>query len=162
MPQLDVTTFAPQIVWLVITFLAMYFLMAKVALPRIAQVLEERQTRIDDNLEKAAALKKEAEAAAAAYESSLAQARSKAQDEVKAVLDAASAAQAKAQEELSAKINKDLEAAEARIAEAKNKALANIKEVSVDVAKATVEKLSGVSVDDAVVEAAVAKAMEQN
>lgn len=162
MPQLDVTTFAPQIVWLVITFLAMYFLMAKVALPRIAQVLDERQARIDDNLEKAAALKKEAEEAAAAYESSLAQARSKAQEEVKAVLDAANAAQAKAQEELSAKINKDLDAAEARIAEAKDKALANIKEVSSDVAKATVEKLSGVSVDDAAVTAAVAKAMETN
>ena len=77
MPQLDISVFAPQIVWLTITFLAMYFLMAKVALPRIAQVLDERQTRIDDNLEKAAALKKEAEDAATAYESSLAQARSK-------------------------------------------------------------------------------------
>ncbi len=162
MPQLDVTTFAPQIVWLVITFLAMYFIMAKVALPRIAQVLDERQTRIDDNLEKAAALKKEAEDAAAAYESSLAQARSKAQEEVKAVLDAANAEQAKKQDELAAKLNKELDAAEARIAEAKDKALANIKEVSGEVAKATVEKLSGVSVDDAVVTAAVANAMEQS
>lgn len=162
MPQLEIASFAPQIVWLFITFLAMYFLMAKVALPRIAQVLDERQTRIDDNLEKAAALKAEAEAAAAAYESSLAQARSKAQEEVKAVLDAANAEQAKRQEELSAKLNKELDAAEARIAQAKDKALANIKEVAGDVAKATVDKLSGVSVDDAAVEAAVAKAMEQN
>ena len=162
MPQLEIATFAPQIIWLFITFLAMYFLMAKVALPRIAQVLDERQTRIDDNLEKAAALKAEAEAAAAAYESSLAQARSKAQEEVKAVLDAANAEQAKRQDELSAKLNKELDAAEARIAQAKDKALANIKEVAGDVAKATVDKLSGVSVDDAAVQAAVAKAMEQN
>ncbi|SCA57368.1 ATP synthase subunit b' [Candidatus Terasakiella magnetica] len=162
MPQLDVTLFAPQIVWLIITFLAMYFLMAKVALPNIAEVLEERQTRIDDNLEKAAALKKEAEDAAAAYESSLAEARSKAQDEVKVVLDAANAAQAKAQDELAAKLETKLTEAEARIAEAKDKALANINEVSGDVAKATVEKLTGVSVDDAAVNAAVAKAMETN
>ncbi|WP_417820167.1 F0F1 ATP synthase subunit B' [Terasakiella sp.] len=162
MPQLDVTTFAPQIVWLVITFLAMYFIMAKVALPRIAEVLDERQTRIDDNLAKAAALKVEAEQAAAAYEQSLAEARSKAQDEVKVVIDQANAAQAKAQEELAAKLDKKLSEAEARIADAKNKALANITEVSADVAKATVEKLSGVSVDDAAVNAAVAKAMEQN
>jgi|LLEK01.1.fsa_nt_gi F-type H+-transporting ATPase subunit b len=162
MPQLDVTTFAPQIVWLVITFLAMYFIMAKVALPRIAEVLDERQTRIDDNLAKAAALKVEAEQAAAAYEQSLAEARSKAQDEVKVVIDQANAAQAKAQEELAAKLDKKLSEAEARIADAKDKALANITEVSADVAKATVEKLSGVSVDDAAVNAAVAKAMEQN
>ncbi|WP_417841179.1 F0F1 ATP synthase subunit B' [Terasakiella sp.] len=162
MPQLDVTTFAPQIVWLVITFLTMYFIMAKVALPRIAEVLDERQTRIDDNLAKAAALKVEAEQAAAAYEQSLAEARSKAQDEVKVVIDQANAAQAKAQEELAAKLDKKLSEAEARIADAKDKALANITEVSADVAKATVEKLSGVSVDDAAVNAAVAKAMEQN
>jgi F-type H+-transporting ATPase subunit b len=162
MPQLDVTTFAPQIVWLVITFLAMYFIMAKVALPRIAQVLDERQTRIDDNLEKATALKKEAEEAATAYETSLAEARSKAQEAVKAVVDAANAEQAKKQDELAAKLNVDLEAAEARIAEAKDKALANIQAVSAEVAKATVEKLSGVSVDDTAVSAAVAKAMEQS
>jgi F-type H+-transporting ATPase subunit b len=162
MPQLDVTTFAPQIVWLVITFLAMYFIMAKVALPRIAEVLDERQTRIDENLAKAAALKVEAEQAAAAYEQSLAEARSKAQDEVKVVIDQANAAQAKAQEELAAKLDKKLSEAEARIADAKDKALANITEVSAGVAKATVEKLAGVSVDDAAVNAAVAKAMEQN
>jgi len=162
MPQLDVTTFAPQIVWLVITFLAMYFIMAKVALPRIAEVLDERQTRIDDNLAKAAALKIEAEQAAAAYEQSLAEARSKAQDEVKVVIDQANAAQAEAQEELAAKLDKKLSEAEARIADAKDKALANITEVSAGVAKATVEKLAGVSVDDAAVNAAVAKAMEQN
>lgn len=162
MPQLDVSTYAPQIVWLVITFLAMYFLMAKVALPRIAQVLDERQTRIDDNLEKATALRAEAEEAAEAYEKSLAQARMKAQDEVKVVIDQVNAQAAKAQEALAEKLNKELEAAEARIAEAKDKALANIKEVSSQVAQATVEKLSGVSLDDAAVEAAVANAMEQN
>jgi len=162
MPQLDISTYAPQIVWLVITFLAMYFIMAKVALPRIAQVLDERQSRIDDNLEKATSLRKEADDAAKAYEKSLADARSKAQDEVKVVIDQVNAQAAKAQTALADKLNVELQAAEARIAEAKDKALANIKEVSTDVAKATVEKLSGVNLDDAAIEAAVANAMEQN
>ena len=162
MPQLDISTYAPQIVWLVITFLAMYLIMAKVALPRIAQVLDERQSRIDDNLEKATAFRKEADDAAKAYEKSLADARSKAQDEVKVVIDQVNAEAAKAQTALADKLNTELEAAEARISQAKDKALANIKEVSADVAKATVEKLSGVSLDDAAIEAAVANAMEQN
>lgn len=162
MPQLDISTYAPQIVWLVITFLAMYLIMAKVALPRIAQVLDERQSRIDDNLEKATAFRKEADDAAKAYEKSLADARSKAQDEVKVVIDQVNAEAAKAQTALADKLNTELEAAEARISQAKDKALANIKEVSADVAKATVEKLSGVSIDDAAIETAVANAMEQN
>ena len=162
MPQLDISTYAPQIVWLVITFLAMYLIMAKVALPRIAQVLDERQSRIDDNLEKATAFRKEADDAAKAYEKSLADARSKAQDEVKVVIDQVNAEAAKAQTALADKLNTELQAAEARISQAKDKALANIKEVSADVAKATVEKLSGVSIDDAAIETAVANAMEQN
>lgn len=162
MPQLDISTYAPQVVWLVITFLAMYFIMAKVALPRIAQVLDERQTRIDDNLEKAAALRKQAEEAAQAYEKSLAEARSKAQDEVKVVIDQVNAQAAKAQTALADKLNIELVAAEARITQAKDKALANIKQVSSEVAKATVEKVSGVSLDDAAIESAVANAMEAN
>lgn len=162
MPQLDISTYAPQIVWLVITFLAMYFIMAKVALPRIGQVLDERQSRIDDNLAKATALRKEADDAAKAYEKSLADARSKAQDEVKVVIDQVNAQAAKAQTALADKLNTELLAAEARIAQAKDKALANIKVVSTEVAKATVEKLSGVKLDDAAIESAVANAMEQN
>ena len=53
MPQLDVSTFLPQVVWLVITFTALFLLMWRVAVPRIADVLEARQRRIEDNLDKA-------------------------------------------------------------------------------------------------------------
>ncbi|MGE5477250.1 MAG: hypothetical protein ACM3Q1_11385, partial [Bacteroidales bacterium] len=66
MPQFQQTAFfLPQIVWLAITFITLYILMAKVALPKIGAVLDERQRKIDDNLDKAAQLKAEAEAAVA-------------------------------------------------------------------------------------------------
>ena len=71
MPQLDVNTFLPQVVWLVITFTALFLLMWRVAVPRIADLLEARQRRIEDNLDKAQESKKEAEETLAAYEQAM-------------------------------------------------------------------------------------------
>ena len=75
MPQLESATFISQIVWLAVTFLALYVVMARIALPRIGEVLEARQDRIAHDLDTAASLKAEAEAALAAYETSIAEAR---------------------------------------------------------------------------------------
>ena len=60
LPQLDIVTYSSQIFWLAISFIVLYFLVAKIAMPRIAEVLEERQERIEDDLDKAETLKKEA------------------------------------------------------------------------------------------------------
>ena len=59
MPQLDATTFPPQLAWLVLTFALMFLLMATVALPRIGKTLARRQGTIDGDLERAAKLKAE-------------------------------------------------------------------------------------------------------
>ena len=60
LPQLDLATYSSQVFWLIVSFVVLYFLVAKLAMPRIAEVLEERQERIEDDLDKAETLKKEA------------------------------------------------------------------------------------------------------
>jgi F-type H+-transporting ATPase subunit b len=72
MPQLDISTYAPQIIWLVITFVILFLVMWKVIVPRISDALEVRQRRIEYNLARAAELQKEAEAVLEAYDASLA------------------------------------------------------------------------------------------
>ena len=99
LPQLDVSAFPTQIFWLIISFALLYWIMSKMAVPRIAEVLEERQERITDDLETAERLKSEAEKVQADYEKALAEARSEAQGHIKAANDEAAAEQAKAEAE---------------------------------------------------------------
>lgn len=162
MPQFQQTAFfLPQIVWLAITFLTLYFLMAKVALPKIGAVLDERQRKIDDNLDKAAQLKAEAEAAVAAYEKALAESRAHAH----AVIKEASERLAKQAEDrtrdLNAKLAEQIKTGETRIAAAKDKAMASVRDVAVDIAGVVVARLVGTSADQGRVEAAVATALKE-
>ena len=80
LPQLDIETYASQIFWLIVTFLVLYFLVAKIAMPRIAEVLEGRQERIEDDLDKAETLKKEAYLVRIEYEKALSSAREEAHE----------------------------------------------------------------------------------
>ncbi len=75
MPQLDLATFPPQLIWLAITFVALYLVMAYAGLPRLGGIIERRRARIEGDLDKAQRMKAEAEAVIAAYEKALAEAR---------------------------------------------------------------------------------------
>ena len=79
MPQLDFSTFPNQIFWLVLTLVALFFILDRVALPRIAGVIAARRAAITGDLASAEELKRKAEAAEAAYEAALAEARTQAQ-----------------------------------------------------------------------------------
>lgn len=156
LPQLDASTYSEQVVWLVITFVILYVLMAKVALPRIGDVLEERQNKIDDQLAKAEELNAQAEQAREAYEASLADARSKAHEAIREVKDKAASEAAERQGALNEKLQAQIKESEAAITKARDEALTGIKDVASDVASGVVEKLVG----DAPSEANVSKAVD--
>lgn len=155
MPQFDPTTVSPQLIWLAITFIVLYVLMAKVALPRIGQVLERRQHRIEENLKKAEILRSEAETAAAAYEEVLADARSKAHGILRQVREEMAADAAERTAAINARLLDEIAAAEARIGEAKKAAMADIRGVTAEVTRAASQKLMGDAPDEATVNAAI-------
>ncbi len=143
MPQLDITTFAPQLVWLAITFAAMFLIMWKVAVPRIADSLEGRQLRLEDNLKKAEELKHEAEQTLAAYEKALADARAKAHSEIVKIQADLHEQAAREEADMTAKLEARLAESEAAIAKEVAQAMENVRGVAIDVAQAAVEKLTG-------------------
>ncbi|OAN48097.1 F0F1 ATP synthase subunit B' [Paramagnetospirillum marisnigri] len=162
MPQFDPTFFTPQLFWLLLTFVTLYFVMTTVALPKIGAVLDERQRKIDDNLDKAAQLKAEAEAAVAAYEKALAESRAHAHSVIKEASDRLAAQAEERNKALSAKLAEQIKSGEARIAEAKDKALANVRDVAIEVAGSVFDRLVGASADAAKLEAAVASALKEH
>lgn len=146
MPQMVIPDYAPQIVWLVITFLTLYVVMAKVALPRVERVLQERRKRIDANLERAAALKEEADAAIHAYEEALRQAREAAHAALREAAQELAAEAVKRTASFEAILAEKAKAAEKRIAESKAQALAATREVAVEAAADVAAKLIGMEV----------------
>ena len=141
MPQLDFSTWGNQIFWLVITLVVIYFVLSKVALPRIAAVLAERQGTITNDIAAAEDLKAKAQEAEAAYDKALADARAEAhrivaeaKAEIQSDLDAA---MAKADEEIAAKAAES----EKAIAEIRAGAAEAIKQVAADTAQEIVSAM---------------------
>jgi F-type H+-transporting ATPase subunit b len=138
-----VTTFAPQLVWLAITFALLYWLLSRMALPRISQVMEERRERIQRDLSEAERLKSETEAALKSYEQSHAEARSKAQAIAVEMRNKLAAQAEQERQRLDAELAAKLADTEKQIAETKARALASVNDIAADTAGVIVAKLIG-------------------
>jgi len=143
MPQLDVGTFNNQIFWLLLALIAIFFVLSRVALPRIAAILAERQGTITNDIAAAEDLKSKAQEAEAAYEQALADARAESQriaGETKAKIQAdLDVAIAKADASIAAKSAES----EKAIAEIRAGAAEAVKQVSKDTAKEIIAAMGG-------------------
>jgi F-type H+-transporting ATPase subunit b len=134
--------------------------MAKVALPRVGVIIENRQKRIADDLAGAASLKAESDAAIAAYEKALAEARARAQAIANETRDKQAAAAEATRKRLEGELNAKLAEAEKTIAATKQAAMTNVRGIAADATKAIVDRLIGKAPADAAVDAAVADALK--
>ncbi len=147
MPQFDPNTFAPQIVWLTITFVTLYLLMSRLILPRLTGILSQREDRIDGNLQRAEALKDEAAQVLAGYQKAIADARAQAQGALaKAAADIAAETAAR-EGEFAKRMAEHTSAAEASIKAAKGKALAEVRGIASEVAAMMAAKVTGAAFD---------------
>jgi F-type H+-transporting ATPase subunit b len=155
LPQLDFTSFPSQIFWLAVAVIVLYQLMSKVALPRIASVLEERADAIADELDRAEEFRRKAAEAEEAYNQALADARARAQAiaaETRArIQEQVNEAMARADAEIAARTAES----EKRIEEIRETAAAAVREVAGEVAGAIIARLMPGLMDEAAVKGAV-------
>lgn len=161
MPQLDPTYFATQVFWLAISFLVLFFLMWKIALPRVGDILTKRQERIDDDLQKAEKLRNDAAEVLAAYERAVADGRARAQTILRETSERLAKESAEQQAALAETLKRQTEEAERRIDTARRDALANVRVVAAEAAQAAAAKLIGADVARTDAERAVQQAMEE-
>ena len=150
MPQLDTSTFTSQLFWLVVCFFSMMFIMSKFIIPKIADIMEQRQRKIDGYLNKAADLKEQAEAALRKYQNALAAATEKADKSLADTKDEMNRLISDKQSELEARLQKKIKAGEKEINAGKEEALKQIKAVSEDLALDVIKKIgiSGIKASD--------------
>ena len=154
-PPFQAEHFASQIVWLVLSFVVLYALLWKLALPRIASILAARRARIDGDLAEAARAKTESEAALADYEKSLAAARANAQAIAAKTHQELAARSEARRKELEAGLAAKLADAEAQIGATKTAAMKNVRGIAIEAAGAIVERLTGAAPAKPTVERAV-------
>ncbi|MBM10239.1 MAG: hypothetical protein CMF69_11870 [Magnetovibrio sp.] len=144
MPQLEqIATFPSQIFWLVMSFLTLFIIMWRIAVPKIVYALEARQERIDNNLERAAELKKEAEITIDNYERSLAKAHSDAQEILAEANSRLSEIIAAREADLVKNLQTKITESEENIATAVNAAAETLRDVAIEATLNATERLIG-------------------
>ena len=160
-PPFDAQSFASQLLWFALTFIALYLLMSRVALPRIGSILEERRRRIADDLAQAQRLKGEFDAAIAAHEKALSEARNRAQTLANETRAKASAAAAARRKDVDAKLSLHVAEAEKTIAATRSAAMTNVRGIAGEAASAIVERLIGATPAGHEVDEAVSNALKR-
>src|SRR5690606_32239352 len=158
-PPFNKETFASQLVWLAITFVLLYLLMSRLALPRVGGIIAARSGQIEGDLAEAQRLKDQTESAIAAYEKTLAEARANAQAIAAKTRDGLMAEAEERRKTLEGKLHQKLEEAEKSIAATKAAAMSNVRSIATEAASSIVERLIGTAPAEKVVADAVADSL---
>ena len=156
-PPFESQYFPSQVLWLALTFILLYLLMARIALPRIGGILADRSKHISDDLAAAQRFKDQSEAANTAYQKSLADARARAQGIANDTRERQAAEAEATNRKLEAQLHEKLAAAEQSIAATRRAAMGNVASIAANTASAIVERLIGTAPAERDVSAAVAE-----
>ena len=142
MPQLDFSTFLPQIFWLFISLSFLYIVLSRYALPRVSDVIEERKDIIAQDIDSAKKFSSETDLAIEELNMKLSEAKINSQSLMNNSLQEIKESNEEKKAILLKEINDDIVAAEAKIQEKKERSLSEISSVSEDIAIEMLENLS--------------------
>jgi F-type H+-transporting ATPase subunit b len=151
LPQLDITTWPSQLFWLVVTFVIGYILISSLVAPSISSVLENRSTKISNDLETAKKAQDNAKEVYTSYEESLSEARSQAAIAAAKALEEAKAETATRDAAINKKLAASAKKAEARLSKMRDEALSSLEDLATETSQKIIAELTPVKVTKAVV-----------
>jgi len=155
LPQLDFTTYTPQLFWMFAVFALLYIAFAKKALPDISSTIENRKNHIQSDLESAEKLTAEADAVHDAYQANIAKAQTEATEAIKSTEMQAKAQADEAMENFRQKSEATILETEHKVEASKQTAMNDMNQIVIDTAVQAVEKIIGVKADPAQLETIV-------
>ncbi len=161
MPQFDPSSFASQLLWLVVFFVLMYQLVVRLVVPALGGVMEQRQRAIDDDLAKAADLKTRTNAAIESYDAALADARARAQALLRETAEEIATESEARNRDVGERLAARIADGEARIEAARAEALDSVRDVAADVAVEVTRKLTGDAAEGTTARASVDAVMRE-
>ena len=166
MPQLDPKFWYAQIFWLILIFSVLYFIIWKIFLPKITYSIENRKSRIINDLDEASKLKESAEKKLEEYNKVI----EKTKKEAKKIIEDSRKKIDKDIEEKKKKFNDEVEkeivTAENEIKELKKSSISNINTIAVETSAEVIKQIISTEVNrsnlSAIVDEVIKKEVNKN
>tara|TARA_B100000242_G_scaffold104536_1_gene72232 strand:+ start:123 stop:602 length:480 start_codon:yes stop_codon:yes gene_type:complete len=157
MPQLDFSTFLPQIFWLFVSLTFLYIILSRYGLPRVSDVIEERKDIIAQDIDSAKKFSSETAIAIDELNLKLSEAKLVSQNLINDSFNEIREVSETKRTSLIDEVNHEVKEAEKEILEKKEAALIEISEISKGLAVEMLKGLSIGKIDEAEIEASSKK-----
>ena len=143
MPQLNPEFWISQIVWLVITFGALYVILSKVILPKISNNLESRRSQILENIEIAEKQREESEEKLKEFDKIILNSKLEAKNLFNEARQKVLNEIDKKRSEMEKNLEEEISSAEKEIQSLNNNSTENIKKIATETSLSLIQQLIG-------------------
>ena len=147
MPQLNPEFWISQIFWLIIIFISLYLIIGKIFLPKITYSIENRKSRVVNDLDEAQKLKDNAEKKLKEYNEIIEKSKREAKkiiDDSKKKLDKDIESK---KQKFNTEIEKEIEATEKEIKNLKKSSISNINSIAAEISAEVIKQIIGSEVN---------------
>ena len=155
MPQLNPEFWAAQIFWLILTFSSLYLIIWKVFLPKITLSIENRKSRVVNDLDEAQKLKENAEKKLNEYNKIIEESKKEAKKIIEDSKKKLDRDIKNKKQQFNDEIEKELMAAEKEIKDLKKSSISNINNIAAETSAEIIKQIINIEVNKSSVSAIV-------